>query len=76
LTSGIGLRKVGGTVVLEMNLAYRSNSSTSTSRRVLVELSSAGMAITSLRASARSLTVSLIFWSRESVVRRRARMRA
>jgi hypothetical protein len=76
LTSGIGLRKVGGTVVLEMNLAYRSNSSTSTSRRVFVELSSAGMAITSLRASARSLTVSLMFWSRESVVRRRARMRA
>ena len=61
LTSGIGLRKVGGTVVLDMNLAYRSNSSMSTSRRVFVELSSAGMAITSLRASARSLTVSLMF---------------
>lgn len=76
LTSGIGLRNVGGTVVLDMNLAYRSNSSTSTSRRVFVELSSAGMAITSLRASARSLTVSLMFWSRESVVWRRARMRA
>lgn len=61
LTSGIGLRKVGGTVVLDMNLAYRSSSSTSTSRREFWALSSGGIAITSLRASARSLTVSLMF---------------
>jgi hypothetical protein len=46
---------------LEMNFAYCSSSSTSTSRREFEALSSAGIATTSLRVSARSLTVSLMF---------------